>query len=253
MIVDGIRLSQNHIREITVKRIAPQKTYILRPLWINGDIVPMVRHFHSEAAGAAMYREPSLMRLFGLAVLNEVIAPAERSEAFIENSFLKLYPAAEIRDKAGIYARCFVNQFGSSRTRFLILRIEDAEQFLFVQAVLFANLHTSRNGFTDSVVKQGVIFRSDYRREFVHGNGASDVNSHVIRIKICTNPVCRADIAGIPCMDIGHLDYFHRLESRMVALRLYPLQGRVFNIIGEYFCRCVLSFDNHIVTTLDRH
>ena len=96
MVVEGIRLRNDHIGEIAVKCISPQIADELRTLGICSDIMPMVRHFDPEIPGAAMYREPSLMCLVVLTVFNEVVASAERSEAFLAYRFLQLYPAAEI-------------------------------------------------------------------------------------------------------------------------------------------------------------
>lgn len=73
----------------------------------------MASHFDPEIPGAAMYREPSFMRLLILTVFNEVVASAERADTFIKDGLLQLYSSAEIRNEAGIYARCFVDQFGS--------------------------------------------------------------------------------------------------------------------------------------------
>ena len=96
MIVEGICLSNNHIRQITIERIATQKSDILRPLWISGDIVPMVSNLYPYVPGAAMYRQPRFTLIVILAVLNEVVASAERAETFIKDSLLQLYPPAEI-------------------------------------------------------------------------------------------------------------------------------------------------------------
>lgn len=103
------------------------------------------------------------------------------------------------------------------------------------------------------MVKQGEIFRCDYGREPVHGNGASDVHTHMVGIKVFSNPIRRTHIAGIACMDIGHLHYPDTIERRMVALRLYPLQGCVLDVLREYLSRGVLSFDYHIFTHLIYH
>lgn len=48
MIIEGIRLCYYHIGKISVKRIAPQITDILRPFGILCNVVPMVGNFYSK-------------------------------------------------------------------------------------------------------------------------------------------------------------------------------------------------------------
>ena len=96
MVVEGIRLRNDHIGEIAVKCISPQIADELRTLGILRDVVPMVCHFYPHVPGAAMDSQPSFMRLLVLTVFNEVVASAESAETFIEYRFLQLYPAAEI-------------------------------------------------------------------------------------------------------------------------------------------------------------
>ena len=113
VIVEGIRLSHDHVREITVKRIAPQIADILRPFGILCNVVPMVGSFYSKIPRTAMDCQPSFMCLLIFTVFNEMIASAKCAETFIKDGLLELYSSAEIRDKTGVYARNFVNQFGS--------------------------------------------------------------------------------------------------------------------------------------------
>lgn len=78
-------------------------------------------------------------------------------------------------------------------------------------------------------------------------NGASDVHTHMVGIKVCPYPVHRTYIARISCMNIRHLHNSYPLESGMVALFPYPLQGGFFDVFGKYFCRGVLSCNYHII------
>lgn len=93
VIVECIRLNHNHIGQITAKRVTPQITDILRPFGIRRDIVPMVSNLYPYVPGAAMYRQPRFTLIVILAVLNEVVASAERAETFIKDYWcpLKLF------------------------------------------------------------------------------------------------------------------------------------------------------------------
>ena len=88
VIVECVCLCDDHIGEIAVKRVSPQIADELRPFGSLCDIVPMVGDFYSEIPGAAVDCQPSFMRLFVLAVFNEVIASAKRTETFIKDSLI---------------------------------------------------------------------------------------------------------------------------------------------------------------------
>ena len=81
----------------------------------------------------------------------------------------------------------------------------------------------------------------------MHGHGAANVRADMVWVDVFTYSVSCAYVAGMSGMDVRHL-YNHRaVESRMVALRLNPVDGRIFDIVCKYICTTMLSFYNHKV------
>ena len=65
----------------------------------------------------------------------------------------------------------------------------------------------------------------------MHGYGTSNVNTHMIGIKISPYPVHCSYVASVACMDIGHLHNSYPLESGMVALDVAVVNANI--ITGE--------------------
>ena len=113
MIIKRICLRDNHILEIPVQSVTPEKSNEFRPFGVLSDIMPIACNLHSEIARTAMNGKPSLSCLGIFAILNEVVASSERAETFVEDAFLQFYTPAKVCDKTCINTR-LIDQLRSS-------------------------------------------------------------------------------------------------------------------------------------------
>ena len=83
-----------------------------------------------------MNRHPALARHIVFAILYEMIAPAQSTEALVKNSLLHSDTTAKVGYMPCIYAGCFIYQIGCGRTGFAILGIKTEKFFSLIEFLI---------------------------------------------------------------------------------------------------------------------